>query len=158
MPSSVGTQKFLRTHRVQTLLLRSFLAAYSLVPCLSTRLANAQETSEIATQAQNPIANLISVPFENDFNPQTSFKKEESYVLQIKPVVPFTLSNDWTLITRAIVAVAQVHDLAPGVDGASGIGDVQLSLFLSPTKAGPVIWGAGPVVPYPTASQAILGT
>jgi hypothetical protein len=118
----------------------------------------AQESSEIAKQAQNPIANLISVPIENDFNPQTGIKKDDSYVLEFKPVIPLRLSNDWTLITRTIIPVIQVPDLAPGVDGTSGVGDVQLSLFLSPAKVGPVIWGAGPVVSFPTASQEILGT
>src|SRR5450432_2966082 len=118
----------------------------------------AQESSEIAKQAQNPIANLISVPFENDFNPQTGINKQDSYVLQMKPVVPFKLSDEWTLITRTIIPVIQAPDLAPGVDGTTGVGDVQLSLFLSPAKAGPVIWGAGPVVSFPTASQEILGT
>ncbi len=118
----------------------------------------AQESSEIAKQAQNPIASLISVPIENDFNPQTGIKKDDSYVLELKPVIPVRLSNDWTLITRTIIPVIQVPDLAPGVDGTSGVGDVQLSLFLSPAKAGPVIWGAGPVVSFPTASQEILGT
>ena len=117
-----------------------------------------QETSEIAKQAQNPIASLISVPLESDFNPQTGINKADSYVFEMKPVVPFTLSNDWNLITRTIIPIIQVPDLAPGVDGTAGIGDVQESLFLSPAKAGPVIWGAGPVVSFPTASQEILGT
>ncbi len=120
--------------------------------------AQAQESSEIAKQAQNPIANVISVPFENDFNPQTGVNKADSYVLQMKPVVPFTLSNDWILITRTIIPVIQVPDLAPGVNGTTGLGDVQESLFLSPRKAGPVIWGAGPAISFPTATQSILGT
>jgi hypothetical protein len=126
--------------------------------CLATLPVWAQESSEIAKQAQNPIASLISVPLENDFNPQTGINKQDSYVLEMKPVVPLKLSNDWTLITRTIIPVIQVPDLAPGVDGTTGVGDVQLSLFLSPAKAGPVIWGAGPVVSFPTASQEILGT
>jgi len=120
--------------------------------------AQTQESAEIAKQAQNPIANLISVPFENDFNPQTGISKDDSYVLEIKPVIPIRLSNNWTLITRTIIPVIQVPDLAPGVNGTSGLGDVQESLFLSPTKAGPVIWGAGPVISFPTATQDILGT
>jgi hypothetical protein len=118
----------------------------------------AQESSNIAKQAQNPIANLISVPVENDFNPQTGIDKEDSYVMELKPVVPFRLSKDWTLITRTIVPVIQVPDLAPGINGTTGLGDANLSLFLSPAKAGPIIWGAGPIVSFPTATEDILGT
>ena len=118
----------------------------------------AQESSNIAKQAQNPIANLISVPVENDFNPKTGIDKEDSYVMELKPVVPFRLSKDWTLITRTIVPVIQVPDLAPDINGTTGLGDVNLSLFLSPAKAGPIIWGAGPIVSFPTATEDILGT
>jgi hypothetical protein len=117
-----------------------------------------QQTSEIAKQAQNPIANVISVPLENDFYPHTGIDKKDSYVLEMKPVVPFKLSNDWNLITRTVIPVAQVPDLAPGVNGTSGLGDVQTSLFFSPAKVGKVIWGAGPVISLPTATEDILGT
>jgi hypothetical protein len=116
------------------------------------------QNSDIAKQAQNPIARLISVPFENDFNPQTGIKKDDSYVLQMKPVVPFKLSNDWNLITRTIIPVIQVPDLTSRIGGVSGIGDVSLSLFLSPTKASHIIWGVGPIASIPTASENILGT
>jgi len=120
--------------------------------------SSAQGTSEIAKQAQNPIAKVISVPLENDFYPQTGIDKEDSYILEMKPVVPFKLSNDWNLITRTIIPVIQVPDLSPTVNGTSGLGDIQLSLFLSPAKVGKVIWGAGPVISLPTASEDILGT
>jgi hypothetical protein len=129
-----------------------------LILCACVPPSWAQESTDIAKQAQNPIASLISVPFENDFNPYTGINKEDSYVLEMKPVIPIRLSNDWTLITRTIIPVIQVPDLAPGVSGTSGLGDIQESLFLSPSKAGPVIWGAGPVVSIPTATENILGT
>jgi len=117
-----------------------------------------QETEKIARQSQNPIASVISVPLENDFYPHTGIDKEDSYVLEMKPVVPFKLSNDWNLITRTIIPVAQVPDLAPGVNGTSGLGDVQTSSFFSPAKVGKLIWGAGPVISLPTATEDILGT
>ena len=98
------------------------------------------------------------MPFENDFSPQTGANNEDSYVLQMKPVVPFSLSKDWNLITRTIIPIIQVPDLAPGVNGTTGLGDVNVSLFLSPAKVGPVIWGVGPIISFPTATESILGT
>jgi hypothetical protein len=142
----------------------AFRARHSLVfiamtiLCVCVPPSRAQESSEIAKQAQNPIASLVSVPLENDFNPHTGVDKEDSYVFEMKPVIPFRLSDNWALITRTIIPVIQVPDLAPGVSGTSGLGDIQESLFLSPAKAGPVIWGAGPVISFPTATQSILGT
>jgi hypothetical protein len=118
----------------------------------------AQESSEIAKQAQNPIANLISLPLESDFLPQTGINRQDSYVLQIKPFVPFPLSSEWNLITRTIIPIIQEPEPVLGVSGASGLGDVQESLFFSPAKAGALIWGVGPVISVPTATQGILGT
>ncbi len=119
----------------------------------------AQETSNEAKQAQNPIARLISVPFENDFNPHTGISQNDEYILQVKPVVPIKLSNDWNLITRTVIPVIQTPDLTPSISGTSGVGDVSLSLFLSPSRAfHQIIWGAGPIVSFPTASENILGT
>jgi hypothetical protein len=158
MPFNVGSQKRGRTPQRPARSVGLLLGARVLALCLVVQPVHAQDTPEIAKQAQNPIASLISVPFENDFNPRTGINKEDSYVMEMKPVVPLTLSTDWNLITRTIIPVIQVPDLAPGVDGTSGIGDVQTSLFLSPAKTGAVIWGAGPVVSFPTASQEILGT
>jgi hypothetical protein len=109
--------------------------------CLAVLPVRAQESSDIANQAQNPIANLISVPVENDFNPQTGIKKDDSYVMELKPVIPFRLSDTWTVITRTIIPVIQVPDLAPGIAETTGLGDVNVSLVLSPAKAGPIILG-----------------
>jgi hypothetical protein len=120
----------------------------------------AQESSDIAKAAQNPIAHMISVPLENDFYPQTGINKENEYVLEIKPVVPIPLSSDWNLITRTIIPVIQTPDLTAEIKGTSGLGDIQESLFFSPTKAGlgGVIWGAGPAISVPTATEHIYGT
>ena len=119
-----------------------------------------QESSDIAKAAQNPIAHMISVPFENDFYPHTGLKKDDQYVLEMKPVVPIPLSKDWNLITRTIIPIIQTPDLSQTLKGMSGLGDIQESLFFSPTKAGPggIIWGAGPVMSFPTATENILGT
>lgn len=117
-------------------------------------------SADILKQSQNPIANLVSVPFENDWYPQTGFHSEDEYVLEVKPVVPLSLSKDWLLVERPIIPVIQVPDLAPGIEGTAGLGDVELETFLSPKKVGPggIIWGMGPVISFPTATESILGT
>jgi len=159
--AAVSARLFARWPQVRTGLW--ILAVAMSVLCRGVLPARAQESSEqntekIAKQSQNPIANLISVPMENDFFPHTGADKEDSYVFEFKPVIPIRLSNDWNLITRTIVPIGQVPDLAPGVGGASGVGDVQESLFFSPAKVGKIIWGAGPVISLPTATEDILGT
>lgn len=126
----------------------------------ATAAKPAQESTDIAKAAQNPIAHMISVPMENDFYPQTGINKENEYILEIKPVVPIPLSRDWNLITRTIIPVIQTPDLTAEIKGTSGLGDIQESLFFSPTKAGlgGIIWGAGPAISAPTATEHIYET
>lgn len=150
----ISARSVMRQRRLQTgcaaLLFALGAVGHGVVPAWS------QESE--AKQAQNPIARLISVPLESDFNPQTGVDKDDSYVLQMKPVIPINLSKNWNLITRTIIPVIQTPAPATGVVGASGLGDISLSLFLSPSRTGPIIWGAGPIVSLPTATEEILGT
>jgi hypothetical protein len=96
--------------------------------------ANADDTSEIAKQAQNPIASAISVPFQNNATFDVGENSRVQDSLLIEPVVPFRLTSDWNLITRTIVPVIDQPTLAPGLGNVSGLGDVQLSLYMSPAK------------------------
>jgi hypothetical protein len=105
------------------------------VPLLHCASASADDTSEIAKQAQNPIASVISIPFQDSttFNVGENSRVQDS--LLIEPVVPFKLSSDWNLITRTIIPVIEQPTLAPGLGNVSGLGDVQPSLYLSPTNS-----------------------
>jgi hypothetical protein len=123
--------------------------------------AFAQESEEaLALAAQNPIAAMISVPFQynydQNFGPQETGHK--NYV-NVQPVIPISLNEDWNLITRTIVPVIWQTDIFPGAGSQSGIGDITESLFFSPKKptADGWIWGAGPVLLLPTASDDLLG-
>jgi hypothetical protein len=131
----------------------------ALVPFWQCATAVAEDAPEIAKQAQNPIASVISVPFQNN----TTFGVGEFSRVQdsllIEPVVPVKLNSDWNLITRTIVPVTEQPALAPGLGNVTGLGDVQLSLYMSPVKSfGGLIWGLGPSFSFATATDRSLGT
>jgi hypothetical protein len=118
----------------------------------------ADDESAIAKQAQNPIASLISVPFQNNLNFGVGPKDGEQNVLDIQPVVPFHLSDDWNLISRTIVPVIYEPYISPTTGNATGLGDAQIALYLSPaTPKDSIIWGVGPAIAFPTATERYLG-
>ena len=112
---------------------------------------------ELAKLAQNPVGNLISLPFQNNTNLNFGPEKGTQNILNIQPVIPISISSEWNIITRTIVPVIWNPSLGPGIDSKSGIGDTVFTAFLSPANPGHWIWGAGPVVQIPTNSNAELG-
>ena len=88
--------------------------------------------TDLAKKTQNPVADLISVPFQHNFNFNTGPENRTVWVMNIQPVVPISLTDDWKLITRTILPVINQPSLAPGIDHALGLGDLNPTLFLSP--------------------------
>ncbi len=127
-----------------------------LVACLPG-VGRAQDDTQLAQKSQNPVADLISIPFENDLNFGVGPREDLQYILQAQPVIPFRLNGDWNLISRTIVPFIHQPELAPGFGDVSGLGDIVESLFLSPAKPGKVIWGVGPVLQFPTSTNDALG-
>lgn len=111
----------------------------------------------LAKQAQNPVAKLISVPFQNNFNFGIGPNNVVQYVLNFQPVIPISLNDDWNLITRTILPTINQPSPAPGIRSAFGLGDLNPTLFLSPAKSAKFIWGLGPTFTFPTATDPILG-
>jgi hypothetical protein len=112
----------------------------------------------LAKQLQNPVAALISVPFQNNVDFGVGPDKADRYLLNIQPVVPFSLNAQWNLISRTIAPIINLPSIAPGVTSQFGLGDMTESLFFSPKAAfHGVILGAGPVFLLPTATNAALG-
>ena len=112
---------------------------------------------ELAKLAQNPVGNLISLPFQNNTNLNFGPQKGTQNILNIQPVIPISISSEWNIITRTIVPVIWNPRLYPGDSRTSGIGDTSFTAFLSPAKPGEWIWGLGPAVQIPTNSNAELG-
>jgi len=144
--------------------LAALVLALLLAGALPAGEAGAAEESEteLAKKTQNPVADLISVPFQSNFNFNTGTKNATVYVLNVQPVIPFKLTEDWNLITRTIMPIINQPSLFPGPErisgSAFGLGDINPTFFLSPAKPGAVIWGVGPTFTFPTATDSKLGS
>jgi hypothetical protein len=115
--------------------------------------AHAQPSAEdLAKAAQNPIGNMISVPFQNNTNFGVGPEGGTQNVLNIQPVIPFSVNKDWNIITRTILPLIWQPGFVPGEGTTFGLGDLQLSAFLSPSEpgAGGLIWGVGAIAQMPT--------
>lgn len=113
--------------------------------------------TQLAKIAQNPVGNLISVPFQNNSNLNYGPENKTQNVLNIQPVIPVHVNSDWNIITRTILPVISQPALYPGDDRTNGIGDTVFTAFLSPANPGNLIWGAGPVLQLPTDNDKKLG-
>jgi len=124
--------------------------------------AEEESATELAKKTQNPVADLISVPFQNNFNFGVGTKDPTVYILNVQPVIPIHLNHDWNLITRTIMPIINQPSLFDGPNRISGsawgLGDINPSFFLSPTGSSKFIWGAGPTFTLPTATDWRLGS
>src|SRR5215471_7575300 len=129
------------------------------LPCVLAQQAQqgaADDTDTLVKQTQNPVASLISVPFQNNLNyPIGPFTRYQD-VLNIQPVIPVGIGK-WNLITRAIVPVINRQDPLREGGTRAGLGDANVTFFMSPAVPGRVIWGVGPVVLAPSATASVLG-
>ena len=117
-----------------------------------------ESETELAKKTQNPVADLISVPFQNNFNFSAGPQDATIYVLNVQPVIPLRLTEDWNLITRTIMPIINQPSLFEGGESAFGLGDLNPTFFLSPAKPGKLIWGVGPTFTLPTETDSLLGT
>ncbi|MBC8127782.1 MAG: transporter [Gloeobacteraceae cyanobacterium ES-bin-144] len=127
---------------------------------LSATVTNSNEEAKLAMQLSNPVAALISVPLQSNWDFGIGVNNAYRYTLNVQPVIPITLNSEWNLISRTILPIIDAESPAPGIDNVSGIGDITQSLFFSPQKPteGGLIWGVGPVVLIPSASNDLLGS
>jgi hypothetical protein len=142
---------------MKTKLFLFFLTIMITIGWIAT-ISYAATNEELAKKTQNPVADLISVPFQNNtefgWGPHNRVKN----ILNIQPVWPFKLTENLNLITRTIIPIIRQPDLTQDTGDTNGLGDINTTLFFSPSKASPVIWGVGPILQFPTATDEVLGT
>ena len=143
---------------------RFWLFAAALLPFASA--AHAQEQADLAKAAQNPVAAMISLPFQNNTLFGVGPDDGTANVLNIQPVIPFTV-GDWNIINRTITPLIYLPDVTAGLpelpEGVNrgstfGLGDINTSFYFSPAKPGPIIWGIGPSLTIPTATDNMIGS
>lgn len=131
-------------------------AALVLISSVSSA-AGAQEGLELAKAAQNPISSLARVPLRNNWYFETGIADRTSYALNVDPVVPFTISENYMLVPRLLVPFG--HQPIGFNESSSGIGDLQLQTFFTPRteRRDGMQLGFGPAMTFPTASDEVLG-
>ncbi len=152
MLSSAWRKRFMQA--LVAILLLSPIAAARQEP------ENEDQTANLQKATQNPVASLISVPLQNNTNFGANPGYRNQDVLNIQPVIPIGISKDWNLLLRWITPIIyQPVPNAPGTPetGEYGLGDMQPTFFISPKKPGKLIWGVGPVLQLPTATNTFLG-
>ena len=121
--------------------------------------AEVDQAAELAKKLANPVASLVSVPFQANYDFGIGVNDVERFTLNFQPVMPFSISDDWNLIVRTILPVIDAPSPAPGIASASGLGDTLQSFFFSPKEpVGGWILAGGPVFSWPTATDSILGS
>ncbi|MCO5066503.1 MAG: transporter [Rhizobiaceae bacterium] len=134
------------------------LCAFAILGCSVPAFAD-EDAQELAKKLSNPIASLISVPFQFNYDSGYGPDDGEKAYVNVQPVIPFSLNEDWNLISRTILPIAWQNDIAGHSGDQFGLGDVTQSLFFSPKRPtdGGIIWGVGPVFLLPTATDPLLG-
>jgi hypothetical protein len=128
-------------------------------PSTSKKATSEQSEEELAKEAQNPLADVYSFPFQDNLNLNYGPNKQVQNVLNFQPVIPIH-AGPVNVIARTIIPLISTPSIVPGQSGGgtTGLGDISFTAFLSPAAPSETVWGVGPVVIFPTATSPQVGS
>jgi hypothetical protein len=150
----------MKTNRISKIVaLATLVSGTAYLPAQESPAAEVDQAAELAKKLANPVASLVSVPFQANYDFGIGVNDVERFTLNFQPVIPISINDDWNLIVRTILPIIDAPSPAPGISSASGLGDTLQSFFFSPKE--PIngwILAGGPVFSWPTATDSILGS
>ena len=119
----------------------------------------AEETifRELARKMQNPVSDRLSFSFVGDLNFRAGLNKETQGIFKIRSIKSFNLGDNWNLVARPVIPVIHQPEIVPGRGDQFGLGDISLALFLTPRSSRFAVFGVGPTVVFPSATEKTLG-
>jgi hypothetical protein len=142
----------------------AFILVAMVIGCAASSAAQtpkpaAADAAELAKKLANPIGALISVPFQNNMDVGIGELNGSRNTMNFQPIVPFRLTEGYSLITRYILPVITQHDITGAGEQQSGLGDTLVSSWISNVKVkNGVVWGLGGAFLIPTATDAALAS
>lgn len=134
-----------------------FILVLQVMTSWHSALAQDTSASDLAKAAQNPIASMISLPIQSNIDFDWGPNGDTFAVTNIQPVLPFTLNDDWNLVTRTILPIVSQPGVTPDQSRKWGTSDTLITAFFVPNDSGAWTWGVGPMVQLPTTSNSRLG-
>jgi hypothetical protein len=134
------------------------LPAFAQAPADKAAPQEAASDADLAKQLSNPVASLVSVPLQFNWDQQVGIDDDTRLTMNFQPVVPIGLNAEWNMIVRWIMPYVSQPRLFEGGVPTSGLSDIVASVFFSPAKPGRFIWGVGPVLLLPATADPVLGT
>ena len=142
--------------------LKAIIAVFLIILSMNAKAQNEEETTtsaeKLAKKLANPVASLISVPFQNNFEFNVGPFEGFRYMLNIEPVIPISINEKWNMISRTIIPVISQNNVTEIGVSQTGLGDINQSIFFSPKEAkNGLVWGVGSVLLLPTATSNTFG-
>ncbi len=151
------TNRSVVAERLEGYRVRLILSAAAMLALVAVSGAPAKAGEVSTADAQNPVASMVSVPLQNNTYFDAGPYKGTVNALLVEPVVPFHVSENWDVISRWITPIIYQPRLSPNDGSTFGLGNLQPQFYLTPAHPGSVIWGIGPQLWLPTATDKTLG-